>query len=260
MSDNNNPYQPPKADVTPPPVPASSMALLPEPRSVAAGSALSWLSDSWPMVKNNLGVWILITIGLFGIQFVLGLVPGLGDVASTLLGPVFTGGILMGARAVAGGEALRFDHLFAGFKEKVAPLLGLGALTLGIMFLFGIIIGGAFVGMNMDTLHGETLKPEDLLNGMNTGLIAIGVILLIFIMMLFWFATQLVALNNVPVFQALTMSFKGCLRNPLPLIFYLLLALLLVIAGAIPLLLGLLVVVPWLFASAYVSYRQIFIQ
>lgn len=260
MNDNNNPYQPPKADVTPAPTPVGNMTLLPEPRSVPVGAALGWLSESWPMVKSNLGVWVLITLALFAIQFVMGLVPVAGDIASTLLGPVFTGGVLMGVRAIAGGEALRFDHLFAGFKEKTAPLIGLGALTLGIMFLFGIIIGGAFVGMNMDTMQSEVTTPEDLLNGVNTGLIAVGVILLIFIMMLFWFSTQLVALHGVPVFQALTMSFKGCLRNPLPLVVYMLLALLLVIAGAIPLLLGLLVVVPWLFASAYVSYRQIFLQ
>lgn len=259
MSDNN-PYEPPKADVTPPPVPFSSLALLPEPRSLAATAGWSWLSESWPMVKGNIGVWMLITVALFAVQFVLGMVPVAGDIISTLIGPVFTGGILMGARAVAGGDSLRFDYLFEGFKQKFMPLLGLGALTLGIMFLFVIIIGGAFVGMNMDVMQNEASTPEDLLNGVNTGLIAVGVILLLFVMMLFWFATQLVALNGVPVFQSLTMSFKACLRNPLALLVYMLLVLLLLILGMIPLLLGLLVVVPWLFASMYVSYRQIFLQ
>lgn len=260
MTDNNNPYQPPKADVTPPPAPVGSMALLAEPRSVSAGSALEWLSESWPMVKSNLGIWIMITLVLFVIQFAMGLVPLFGDIASSLLGPVFTGGILLGVRGIAGGEALRFDSLFAGFKEKLTPLLGLGGLTLGIMFLFGVILGGVFVGMNMDNLQGKPVTPEDLLSGLNTGLIAVGVILLIFVMMLFWFATQLVALNDVPVFQSLLLSFKGCLRNPLPLMFYLLLVVLLAILGALPMLLGLLVVVPWLFASSYVSYRKIFLQ
>jgi uncharacterized membrane protein len=112
----------------------------------------------------------------------------------------------------------------------------------------------------MELMQNEMSTPEDLLNGVNTGLIAVGVVLLLFVMMLFWFATQLVALNDVPVFQSLTMSFKACLRNPLALLVYMLLVLLLLILGMIPLLLGLLVVVPWLFASMYVSYRQIFLQ
>lgn len=258
MSDNNNPYEPPKSDVTPL-TNGENLSLLPEPRSLSAGSGISWLSESWPMVKDNLATWVLITLGLFAIQFVLGIIPGAGDIISSLIGPVLTGGILMGARAVAGGDSLRFDYLFEGFKQKFVPLLGLGALTLGIMFLFMVIIGGAFVGMNMDNME-PGMTPEQLLSGVNTGLIAVGMILLLFVMMLFWFATQLVALNDVPVFQALTISFKGCLRNPLSLLVYSLAVLVLMILGTIPLLLGLLVVVPWLFCSMYVSYKQIFLQ
>ncbi|QQZ28584.1 hypothetical protein HMY34_07355 [Thiothrix subterranea] len=257
---DKNPYQPPQSDVTPPPINVGNLTLLTEPRALSAGAGLSWLSDSWALVKSNLVVWVLITLVLFVIQFVLGIVPVVGDIVSSLIGPVLTGGILMGARAIAAGDTLRFEHLFAGFKENLVPLLGLGALTLGIVILFGIIIGGAFVGMNMDLMQSEMSRPEDLLSGVNTGLIAVGVILLLLVMMLFWFATQLVALNNVPVFQALSMSFKACLRNPLALIVYSLLMVVLLILGMIPLLLGLLVVVPWMFASMYVSYRQIFLK
>lgn len=257
---DNNPYQPPQSDVTPPPITVGNLTLLAEPRALSAGAGLSWLADSWVLVKSNIGVWVLITLALFAIQFVLGVVPVVGDIVSSLIGPVLTGGILMGVRAIAAGDSLRFDHLFAGFKENFLPLLGLGALTLGIIILFGIIIGGAFVGMNMDLIQSDMSRPEDLLSGVNTGLVAVGVILLLVVMMLFWFATQLVALNNVPVFQALSMSFKACLRNPLALIVYSLLVVLLLILGVIPLLLGLLVVVPWLFASMYVSYRQIFLK
>lgn len=258
MNDNNNPYEPPKSDVTPV-TNDQNLSLLPAPRSLPAGAGISWLSESWPMVKSNLGTWVLITLALFAIQFVLGIVPVAGDIVSSLIGPVMTGGILMGVRAIAGGETLRFDYLFEGFKQKFGPLVGLGALTLGIMFLFGIIIGGAFVGMNMDSMDPE-MNPAELLAGANIGLIAVGMVLLLFVMMLFWFATQLVALNDVPVFQALTMSFKGCLHNPLSLLVYSLAILLLLILGAIPLLLGLLVVVPWLFSSMYLSYKQIFLQ
>lgn len=257
---DNNPYQPPQSNVTPPPLTASHLTLLNEPRALSASAGFSWLADSWALVKSNLVVWVLITLVLIAIQVALGFVQVVGDIASGLLGPVLTGGILMGARAVAGGDTLRFEHLFAGFKENLMPLLGLGALTLVILILFGIVIGGAFGGMNMALMQGEMSNPEDLLKGVNTGLIAVAVVLLLLVMMLFWFATQLVALNNVPVFQALSMSFKACLRNPLALIVYSLLMVVLLILGMIPLLLGLLVVVPWMFASMYVSYRQVFLK
>lgn len=257
---DNNPYSPPKSDVTPPPLPNDGLELLAEPRAVPAGTGMSWFSESWSMVKSNLGIWILITVALFAIQLVLGFLPIVGDVISGVLGPVLTGGILMGARAVAGGQPLRFDYLFEGFKQKFAQLAGLGGITLGVMFLFGIIVGGAFVGMNMGELQTDMPNPEAMLSKANLGLIAIGVILLILVMMLFWFATQLVALNDVPVFQSLSMSFKACLRNPLPLVLYCLIAFMLLLLGALPLLLGLLVVVPWFMCSMYVSYKQIFLK
>lgn len=258
---DNNPYSPPKSDVTPPPLPVGDMELLNEPRSLSIGAGISWLSEGWPIVKSNLGVWILITLALFVIQVVIGIIPVVGDIVSSILNPVLTGGILLGIRAIDGGESLRFDYLFEGFKQKFAPLAGLGGLTLIVIILFGIIIGGAFVGMNMDHLKTDTPPtPEAMLSGMNMGLIAIGVVLLIVVAMLFWFATQLVTLNGVPVFQSLTMSFKGCLRNPLPLLIYSLIVMVLLVLGAIPLLLGLLVVVPWLLSSMYTSYKQIFIR
>ena len=74
MNDNNNPYEPPKSDVTPV-TNDQNLSLLPAPRSLPAGAGISWLSESWPMVKSNLGTWVLITLALFAIQFVLGIVP-----------------------------------------------------------------------------------------------------------------------------------------------------------------------------------------
>ncbi len=257
---DNNPYSPPKSDVTPPPRPVGDMELLAEPRSLSAGAGIAWLSESWSMVKNNLGVWILITLVLFVIQVILGIIPFVGDIVSSIIRPVLTGGILLGVRSIDSGESLRFDYLFEGFKQKFAPLAGLGGITLGVMFLFGIIVGGAFVGMNMNNLQHDAPNPEAIFSGMNIGLIAIGVILLIVVIMLFWFATQLVALNNVPVFQSLTLSFKACLRNPLPLLLYSVAMVILLVLGSIPLLLGLFVVIPWLFSSMYVSYKQVFIR
>lgn len=259
MSDNNNPYRPPDSDVTPQPD-GGHYELLPEPRSLPASAGLGWITQSWPLVKSDLMVWVLIVGALLGIHVLLGLVPGIGDIVSSIIGPVFTGGILMGVRDAHAGQKLRFDYLFEGFKQKFAPLAGLGLATLGISFLFVMVIAGVFAATNADLLQGEPLRPEEVLGAFNTGLMVIGVLLLIFVLMLLWFATQLVALNDVPVLQSLGMSLKACLRNPLPLMVYFFLMLGLAILGAIPFLLGLLIVVPMLFASMYISYGEIFLK
>lgn len=219
MNDNNNPYEPPKADLTPPNQEVGQLELLAEARSLPIGAGFGWISGSWEYVKSNLGIWVLITLALLGIQVLLSLVPGVGDIVSTIIGPILTGGILIGARSIDQGEKLRFDTLFAGFKQQAMPLAGLGLLTLGIFFLLIVLFVGAFAAVNAETMD-AMMAPEDIFSGVNTGLIAVGVIMLIVVMMLFWFATQLVALNKVPVFKALGMSFKACLRNPLPLLVY----------------------------------------
>ena len=258
--DNNNPYAPPRSDVTPPPLPSGNHELLPEPRALPVGAGIRWLSESWGMVKANLMVWVLIALALFAFQFVLGLVPGVGDIISSILSPVLTGGLLLGIRQVEAGEKMRFDYLFEGFKQKFVPLASLGGVTLAVLFVFFIILGGVFVGNNMNAIESGAIDPETVFSQMNMGLLGIGIVFLLFIMLFFYFATQLVALNDVPVLQALNMSFKGCLRNPLPLLVYWFSLVFLMMLGALALLLGLLVVVPWMFTSMYVSYKQVFLK
>lgn len=285
---DNNPYSPPQSDVTPPPPPASSGELLAEPRSLPASAAFQWLTEGWRLAQGNWGVWILILLALFAIKIVIGLIPGIGGLVSSFLEPVFMGGLLIGIRSIDGGEHLRFDTLFEGFKQKFAPLLGLGALTFGIMLLIAIVfIGIFFVAGNIDDIHAGTFDPEAIFANIGTGLLAVGVILGLVLMALFWFTTQLVSLNDVPVFQSLGISFKGCLRNPLALLLYiitvgLLIALIFgfpmglmftqisalsqgnngftIILALIWIVVAMFVLSPVLISSMYTSYKQIFIR
>lgn len=281
---DNNPYSPPQSDVTPPPLPNSNGELLAEPRSLPASAAFQWLAQSWALVKTNLGLWMLMTLALFAIQAVMGFVPVLGDIATSLLNPVFTGGLLLGLRAVERGEALRFDYLFEGFKQKFVPLLGVGALTLGVLILFMVIIGGLLVGMNLDAIQEGSFDPATMLSGLSVGLLAVSVIIGILVMMLFWFTTQLITLNDVPVFESLSRSFQGGLRNPLSLLVYVLVVMVimlvlmlppgllffaqmtaegnmvLLVVAALVLFAELLLLAPWLFGTMYVSYKAIFLK
>ena len=188
------------------------------------------------------------------IQIVLGLIPFVGPISSAILTPVFTGGLLMGIRAAAAGEPLRFDTLFEGFKQNFAPLAGLGALTLAVSAVVMVVFAGLAYVMSPSDL---STQPSNAVIGITMIVVAI----LGFAMaMLFIFATPLVALNNVPVFQSLSLSFKASLRNILPIIVYGLVIGLLAVVGMIPLLLGLLVVIPLFYVSSYVSYRQVFLS
>src|SRR5258706_1423910 len=100
------------------------------PRVVAAGRGVDWWSEAWAMFVKNGGLWLLMGLLLIVIFIVLGIIPFLGSIVASLLLPVFLGGWLLAARKAQQGGTLEIGDLFAGFKDKLIPLLVLGALTL----------------------------------------------------------------------------------------------------------------------------------
>ena len=78
------------------------------------------------------------------------------------------------------------------------------------------------------------------------------------LLMAYWFAPALVALDDLTAFSAMKLSFFGCMKNVLSFLVYGILGLVLLLIGVIPLGLGLLVVLPVLTASIYVAYRDIY--
>jgi uncharacterized membrane protein len=74
-----------------------------------------------------------------------------------------------------------------------------------------------------------------------------------------WFAPALVVFHNVAPLDAMKMSFAACMKNIVPFLIYGLVFIVLFVVGAIPLGLGLLVVIPLMITSTYTSYRDIFV-
>lgn len=262
MNEAANPYSPPRSNVRLPDQPPSPSQLLSEPRSVSAGSAFTWISQGWALMKPDLGMWVLITLAFIIMNILLSFIPFVGSLITNLLSAVFLGGVLMGVKGSEQGQRLQFSSLFAGFSTNFAPLLGLGALSTVMWLLLGLILGLVF-WIFLLTLGAGTDAVD--LQSSFTG-VSISVLTLlalvggILISMLLWFATPLVALNDVPVFKALGLSFKGCLYNLGPLFLYGLASVGLVFLGALALGVGLLIVFPLLIAAFYKSYQQIFLK
>jgi len=261
MSEVVNPYSPPRSNVRLPDQ-AKPSQLLPEPRAVSAGSGAQWFAQGWELLKQDIGIWILMILTVVGINILLGFIPFIGSLASSLLSCVFSGGLLMAARARDQGQPLEFTLLFEGFKSKFGPLLGLGALS----FALGAV-GGLLVGVGVGLLAAVSTQANDATqigsmfsSPFFVAIILFGAVYFTLIFMLVWFATPLVALNDVPVFKSLGMSFKACVRNFLPLLVASLIALVLLLVGALPILLGLLIVLPLLATTFYKSYQHIFLK
>lgn len=269
MNDDQDPYKPPQSDLKQAPgATTEKLELLPAPRSLPLSAGISWLSESWPSVKKNLAAWILIILIFFIAQVALGSILSNAITGSfylpailllSIVSELLTAGVLAGARASVHGQPLIPGHLIELPKRKIIPLSILGTISFAVSQAAEYFISG-MLGININNLPTETSTPQEIFSNLAPEHIIVVVILYLIVIMMFWFTTPLVALNDAPPLKALSMSFQGCLRNPLPLIIYCLAMVVLVFLGVLPLLLGLLIVLPWMFSSMYVSYKQIFLQ
>lgn len=269
--DNATPPAPPSAPPTPPTAPpADARPGTPPPRfaaAVAAGNGLMWWTSGWRLFAATPGVWIAITVIYAVIMVMLAFVPVIGSLATTLLAPVFAGGVLTGCRALDRGEPLTINHLFAAFTDRLAPLMIVGVLYLAGTFLLMVLLAGllfAAVGMTgiSALLTGDPVQAGlAMLAALGIGtLLAVLLALLLGVplMMAFWFAPALVALRNDEPLAATKASFGACLSNMLPLLVYSVIGLVLAIAATIPFALGWLVLAPMFAGSIYASYKDIF--
>ena len=248
-----------------PPVPSSSPP--PQGRAVDARGGLSWWSEGWRLFAATPGVWIAITVIYIVIMVLLAYIPVLGSVGTTLLAPVFAGGVLAGCRNLDRGEALTINHLFVGFTDRLAPLMIVGALYIAGSFVLIVLLAGlvfAAVGM---TGIGALLTGDPFQAGLAMlAALGVGAVLALLLtlllgvplMMAFWFAPALVALRNDEPLAAMKASFGACLSNMLPMLVYSVLGLVLAIGATLPFALGWLVLAPMFAGSVYASYKDIF--
>ncbi|WP_153108858.1 BPSS1780 family membrane protein [Propionivibrio limicola] len=249
-----NPFEAPTAHVEDPKTHVDE-SLASEPNRCEAGRGSAWWGEGWGLFREATGTWIGIAVVLVLINIVLGLIPVIGDFATTFLMPVFGAGLMLGCRSLDSGEELTLGHLFAGFQKNFGQLILVSVFYLVgfiLVFLVGFALGfgGGFAG----AMSGGA-------NGVAAGVgLAVLVVLALSIplAMSIWFAPALVALNDVPAFEAMKLSFRGCLRNMLPFLIYGILFILLAIVATIPLALGWLALLPTMFCSTYASYRDIF--
>ncbi len=263
-------YAPPEPEPTPETWPQGPGTMA-DPSAVSAGQGWAWISGGFWHFKTNPWTWILVTVGYALIIMVLSLMPLLGGIFASLIAPILTGGLMIGADDQARGEGLGFQHLFAGFSNHAGQLAAAGALYLGGIILAAIpaiLLLGGTMSFGMDGMDPTALSedPQLMFGAMEdafagqTYLLAIlaAALLMLPVAMAYWFAPALIAIDGLSAWSAMKLSFRGCLKNVLPFLIYGVAGLVLIMLGSLPLLLGLLVVMPTLVASMYVAYRDIF--
>jgi uncharacterized membrane protein len=255
-----NPYQAPSANLHE----SHGDGDMTGPVTVPAGHGVNWIGTAWSEhFKLNPLAWI----GAFFIFAILSvavqLIPLLGMFVAALLSPVLTAGMMLGARAQDEGDDFTIGHLFSGFKESTGQLVLVGLFyligTIAVFMVAGILMGGSFAMLGMMGA-GDPAATEAMAQNPSVMLLPVLVMMMLFIplLMAYWFAPALVAIDGLSALAAMKLSFIGCIRNVLPFLLYGIVMFVLTIVASIPLLLGLLVLLPVMIASMYTAYRDIY--
>jgi hypothetical protein len=182
---------------------------------------------------------------------------------ATLTGILMCGFMKALSRKVQTG-VVDFGDLFGGF-DKFQPCLIYSVILSLVQYIIGI--GAVVIGV----VFGVTLSAESFLKdgkfdpSMFKGLIGIflviaviAIILNLIIGICTAFVYPLIAERNLSGLEALSTGIRGGLSNFLPLIGFFILQFLIALGGAILCLVGVLFVIPLLYASTFAAYRQVF--
>ena len=227
-------------------------------RHVAALDGWRWIKGGFELFRLNPAIWITLFLIYVLIAMVLTIIPVVGPIVLNLLAPVFMAGFMLGCQALQSGEELEINHLFAGFKQNTSQLITVGGIYLtGIIIVAGVmfIIGGSalLISSSKPATSIDPAAAESILVG-----VLIGIGLLIPLIMAYWFAPVLVLFHGTSAVDAMKLSFSACLKNIGAFTVYGLISMVLMVIAAIPIGLGLLVMIPTMTASLYISYRDIF--
>ncbi len=245
-------------------------------RVVGAGRGLHWLAEGWRLFRAAPLGWLALVFTYWLMMTLISLAPYVGVAAASVLVPAFSVGFMAAARAASHGGGVQLALLFDGFRQAPAAQLALGVVyfaCLGLVLAASALADDGALARWM--LTGG--RPGDEVPQSDAFVMALGCAAALYtpVMMMFWFAPPLAAWHSVGAVKALFFSFFGCLMNwraflayaaatalfTLVLPFFVLLIARSVAGGlpAMSLIFPLLaVLLPTLFASFYVSYRDVF--
>lgn len=234
-----------------------------EPRAVDAGEGINWISQAWAMVKEKLGMWVLINIIFFAVILVVSMIPFINFFVSFIT-PILIGGIIAISEKQRRTGEVEIGLLFAGFQQKFGALFAVGAINFGVSLIGGIIavmIGGtALLSVMLEMSQGGQVSPETIM-ALSGSFFYIFVIMMVAGLVgaaMTWFAPALIMNHDFKVGAAISASLKAVSKNILPGILFFVVMAIIMFISAIPLGLGLLVTFPIMYVGYYTSYRSLF--
>ena len=228
-------------------------------REVDAGACFEWLRQGWAMFMANPGVWIGSSVLTLVILLAIFIVPLFGQIAFSLLLPIFGAGLLQLCRHQADAKEPQIADLFAGFLHNAGSLVMVGVVfaagIFGVAFLGVLLVTGGILG---GVVTGRVAGLGIVLGGVMLASLLV-LILSLPVIMATWFAPALVFFHNMKPVDAMKASFAAATKNWLAMGVF---GTILMVAGffaMLPLGMGFLLLLPIFCGAVYASYRDIFV-
>lgn len=230
-----------------------------EPRKIPPMQGWQWIVNAFMLFKQAPTAWL----GICGVFLVLmlgmSILPIIGGFISSLLGPVFLGGLMLAAQKQARGETPQLSDLFAGFQLRFTELLKVGVLymfgTVVVMLLMAAFLAGAaLLGVIAIDKNLETIEQI----GAIWPVMIVVVLAFSVVYSTYFFAPTLVMLQGMTAGEAMKLSFLAFWRNWQPILVMSMIGTVLLLLALLPMLLGLLVALPVALITSYVCYVDVF--
>lgn len=239
-----------------------------------------WVAEGFAIFRKNAPMLTMLVVSYWMLVALINLIPVVGAIVATVCIPAFSVSLMNACRDLDQGRSIGPQTLFSGFRENLRALLMLGGLylaaTIGILGISALADDGLLMRM---MLAGTPPSEEALGSAEFLAATQLALLLLAPLLMAYWYAPALAAWHGFSASKALFFSFVAGVRNWRAFLAY---AAAMIVYGAIVpgVLLGLLasllpdgvnffaallsvpllmVLAPTLFASFYVSYRDVFV-
>ncbi|MDR3429801.1 MULTISPECIES: BPSS1780 family membrane protein [Silvimonas] len=234
-----------------------------EPKRVPASHGWLWITDAFRLFFRHWWQWLLLTAITLTILMGVMLIPVLGMI-TPVIAPVLLAGIAWAANeSRVNNRAPAVPDLFNGLKTHARSLLGVGLIyAIGTMIIVMILGGLSALLISPDQIAAiRSAETTHEIPDLGAGSLVF--ILLFFFGMLvmnsiYFFAPQLVVLRNMRAVEAMRTSYLAFWRNWLPLTVAGLILMVLAVIASLPMMLGLIILLPVSLLFNYCCYADVF--
>lgn len=251
------------APVSPAPAPAGPVdpkayadALLARGGSV---DVFGCLSQSFHLWTGNFLPLVGVTLLVFLLQAVIGMIPLLGMIGGLFLNGVFYGGLYYYYLGKMRGEHREVGDAFAGFSRALVPLGLTSLLQAAFTVAMVLVFFAPWIGFFIHAIQHPGGAPGTLptFTPIVLGLSALGGLVMLFVSVSWIFAFALVIDKGLGPWTAMAVSWRVVTRNWFSVFFTLLLGSILTMLGLIGLFIGVLFTLPLMIGALLYAYESL---